>query len=131
LTLLAISLFAGVKAQGIEWSFQVNSGPYRYHGNSSVSSTFLTDVDPQKKQGSANNPYGSQGAFSYGAGFQAQWVSKSGFFAGLQASFDVLRSKAGVDTIYTDLIELEPFGDFFYAGTPATGKTYLVTQDIN
>lgn len=132
LTLFAILLFAGAKAQGFEWSVQANSGLYKYLGGDAVSTTFLNNAGSGMKQGYPNNPYGSQFGFSYGAGFQGQLNLKSGFFMGLQAGFDLVRSRSGVNAVYLQYYSLSPFpGPLESSGIPVTGHSYLASQEIN
>jgi len=132
LTLFTVFLFMQSYGQGIEWSFLANSGLYRYTGSYTVSSTFLINVVPGTKSGYPNNRFGNLYGFSYGAGFQAQYVSKGGFIMGLQTAYDVLRSKENVDHIYRGDLVLTT-ADYIanYAGIPATGHACLTGQDIN
>src|ERR1700729_1647369 len=97
LTLFAIFLFINAYGQNIEWSFQANSGVYHLTGNYTVSTTFLNGVQANAKQGYANNPYGNLFGFAYGAGFQAQHVAAGGFIIGLQASYDILRTRENIN----------------------------------
>ena len=132
LTLFAIFLFINAYGQNIEWSFLANSGLYHLTGNYTVSTTFLNNVQANAKQGYANNPYGNLFAFSYGGGFQAQYLAKSGVIIGLQAAFDVLRSKENINDVYPAGL-YQATGDYYfnYTGIPATGKSFLVSQDID
>jgi hypothetical protein len=130
LTLFAIFLFINTYGQSIEWSFLANSGLYRYTGNYTVSTTFLNNVHANIKQGYANNPYGNLFGFSYGAGFQVQHNAAGGFIVGLQASYDILRAKENINNVYIGGLYQAP--DYFnYTGTPATGQSFLVSQDVN
>jgi len=97
-----------------------------------VSSTFLVNVVPGTKSGYVNNQYGHLYGFSYGAGFQAQYVSKGGFIIGLQTSYDILRSKENIDHVFRGDLYLES-GDYIanYSGTPSTGHAFLTSQDFN
>ena len=79
LTLFTFFLFLQSYGQGIEWSFQANSGLYRLTGNNTVSTTFLNNVQANTKQGYAGDPYGNLRGFSYGGGFQAQYNTAPGF----------------------------------------------------
>ena len=132
LALFALLLFSQSYGQSLEWSFQANSGLYRYTGNNTVSSTFLINVIPGTKDGYANNRYGNLYGFSYGADFQAQHVSGGGFIVGLQAGYDILRSKENINRIYRGDLYLEDANYFAaYNGMPATGQAFLTSQDFN
>ena len=131
LSLFILFLFMQSYGQGIEWSFLANSGLYRYSGNYTVSSTFLVGVVPGTKDGYSNNQYGHLYGFSYGAGFQAQYVSKGGFIFGLQTVYDVLRSKENIDHIYRGDLYLEDYYLANNGATPATGHAFLTSQDFN
>ncbi|HZY38922.1 MAG TPA: hypothetical protein VFE53_19815 [Mucilaginibacter sp.] len=131
LTLFTFFLFLQSYGQNLEWSFLANSGLYRYTGNYTVSTTFLNNVQANTKQGYANNPYGNLFGFSYGAGFQTQHITSGGFIFGLQASYDILRSKENINDVYPGGLYLATSDPFFYSGIPATGQSFLVSQDIN
>ena len=57
-------------------------------------------------------------AFSYGAGVQVQYVAKSGFITGLQATYEILRS---------DETLVNPDNEF----GPAIGHFYLESRYLN
>jgi hypothetical protein len=130
LAILSFFVLTHLSAQNIEVSVQANSGIFHYSGNSAVStSAIYQGSTPQ--QNYTNNPYGSKNGFSYGGDIQAQYVSKSGFIAGLQAGYEVLRSKVVIDSYY-------PITFYFFYGPnspipyqiPAKGQTFLQDQDI-
>src|ERR1700679_3830904 len=100
LVLFTFFLFLQSYGQGLEWSFLANSGPYHLTGNYTVSTTYLYNVQAGAKQGYASNPYGNLQGLSYGGGFQAQYHASSGFIIGLQATYDVLRSKENINAVY-------------------------------
>ncbi len=134
--LIFISLFAFTLgfAQKIEISLQANTGAYHYSGASAVAVSSLNESGGNPSQCFTNNPYGSKSGFSYGAGIQAQHVSTGGFITGLQAGFDVLRSREDISTI------IPPFYNFPYENDtfapvnfniPAKGTTYLQNESVN
>jgi hypothetical protein len=130
LTLLSFFILTHLSAQNIELSVQANSGLFHYSGNSAVSSAAIYNgSSPQ--QNYTNNPYGSKNGFSYGGDIQAQYISKSGFITGLQAGYEILRSK--LDVIGYDPVTsyLAPGPNFLSFQIPAKGQTFLQDQDID
>jgi hypothetical protein len=135
LTLLSTFLLTQLYAQGYEFSVLANCGLFHYSGNNTVSSSFFNGAVAGSKAGYTNNPYGNENAFSYGADFQAQHVAASGFIFGLQAGYDVLRSKVDITSVYTS-----NSGVIFYNinggqadenNPPTKGQAYLQSGDIN
>ncbi len=129
LTLFILFLSTRLFAQKIELSIQANSGLFSYAGNATASTSFINEgVDD--KSDYTNNPYGSKNGFSYGGDVQAQYVSKSGFITGLQAGYEVLRSKVDVDNYDPIIITIfYNYPEVFQI--PVKGHTYLQNQDIN
>jgi len=122
LTLFAIILSGQLFAQNIEVSAQVYSGLFHYSGNEAVSTSVINAAG--SPQAYTNNPYGSKNGFSYGAGMQAQYVSKTGFIAGLQTGYEILRSKTDINGVYPYNIAYA-FKDYFNNGpTAAKGKPF-------
>ncbi len=136
IAILALSgffAFTCLYAQKIEIVVQANSGLFHYAGTSSTGTSAFNSSGGNPAQYYTNNPYGAKNGFSYGFGIQAQRVSKSGFIAGLQAGYDLLRSKVTIDRIiplvyfYNTLL---PF-DYVPYPTPVQGQTFLTDQSIN
>jgi hypothetical protein len=132
LALLALFiLFSSTQlfAQKIETSLQVNSGLFQYAGNSTASTSFINE-GADNKSDNTNNPYGNRKGFSYGGDVQAQYISKSGFITGLQAGYEVLRSKVDIDNYEPIIITLFTDGPEEFQ-VPVKGQTFLRSQDIN
>jgi len=139
LTLFSLFLITQVYGQKIELSFQANSGLFHYSGKSVAATSFINEGAsdaPGQTNNYTNNPYGSKNGFSYGGDVQAQFVSKSGFIVGLQAGYELLRSKVDI-TYYEPLYfylfysaPLEPLGNNPYQ-VPVKGQAFLQDQDIN
>jgi hypothetical protein len=92
LTVFGLLLFAQTYGQGLEVSVQANSAFFRYTGNVNSIEPFFGGGAPYSVNGWGNTVYGSNLAFSYAAGIQLQYVTKIGFIAGLQPTYEVLRS---------------------------------------
>jgi hypothetical protein len=131
LSLFAVFFLAQSYGQSFEVSLLANGGLFHYSGNYPVSYSFFNDPEAGKTQGYTNNPYGKSNAFSYGFGGQAELISKGGFIIGLQAAFEVLRSKVNIDTLYgnevTPFYNYGPEADNIYVH----GQTILQSQFIN
>jgi len=132
LTLCCGLLLTQAYAQKIEIAVQANSGLFHYSGNGSTSRSSLNPGPDNQLH--ADNPYGNQNGFSYGADMQMQYVSKSGFITGLQAGYEILRSKMDAD--FTMYYLFGASGNYNIAGPAqaapdASGKAFLQNQDIN
>jgi hypothetical protein len=121
--------FTQLFAQKFELSVQANSGLFHYSGVSSASVSFIS-AGATDKENYTNNPYGNKNGFSYGADIQDQYVSKCGFIAGLQAGYEVLRSKVDINGYIPSGFYLffTSNGDY---QIPVKGQTSLQDQDIN
>lgn len=125
LTLSLLFILTNLFAQKIELSVQASSAFLHYSGKSTTSETFINGgATPY-----TNNPYGKQAGFGYNVGLQAQYVSKGGFIAGIQAAHDRLRSKVNITGVTPPM--LYPYYDIAYVPLPAKGQTYLTSQSIN
>ena len=130
LTFLSFFVLMHLSAQNIELSVQANSGLFHYSGNSAVStSAIYQGSTPQ--QNYTNNPYGGKNGFSYGGDIQAQYVSKNGFIWGLQAGYEVLRSKLDVIGYNPITFYLSPGPNSIGYQIPVKGQTFLQDQDID
>jgi hypothetical protein len=130
LTFFSFLLLTQLYAQNIELSVQANSGLFHYSGSSATStSAIYQGSTPQ--QNYTNNPYGIKNGFSYGGDIQAQYVSKSGFVTGLQASYEILRSKVNINYYYPLTFTLFGPNSIANTATPVKGQTFLQDQDID
>jgi hypothetical protein len=133
LLILSFFVFTNLIAQKIEVSVGANSGLLHYSGNYATPTSYIIE-GPTDKQNYTSNPYGSKNGFSYGGDMQLQFVSKSGFLAGLQAGYEVLRSQVaitGYNPIMVYLWYAPVLNDLISYQTPVKGQTYLQNQDIN
>jgi hypothetical protein len=132
LTLSAIILCAQLFAQKIEVSLEANSGLFHYSGSGAESTTFfLPGENPTAYH--MNNPYGKEVAFSYGADIKAQYTSNGGFIAGIDAGYDLLRSKAGITEVHP---YYNPLSGFFYLNAnfysvKSKGSGFTQSNEIN
>lgn len=118
-------------AQKLELSVQANSGLFHYTGLSAESHSFFIQGSSQDLN-YTNNPYGKNYAYSYGAGLKANWVANSGFIFGIQAGYEILRSKTTLtafspyydpNTIHLDALYTGPY--------TSSGNTILTSNFIN
>jgi hypothetical protein len=123
-----IAIMTHLHAQTFEVSVQANTGLFHYSGSSSTKSS-LIDQGQSPKQSYTYNPYGSLNGFSYGAGIQAQYVTKIGFIVGLQTGYEILRSKVNVDMVL--LYQPNPGYLNTYGPTAVKGNTFLQDQSID
>ena len=93
--MLCIFAAPALFAQKIELSVQASSALFPFSGKSAVKESSIIAGSTQSQNYTAN-PYGKNVGFGYGGNLQAQFVSKGGFIAGLQAGYEVLRSKVNI-----------------------------------
>lgn len=117
-------------AQKLELSVQANSGLFHYTGLSAESHSFFIQGSSQDLN-YTNNPYGKNYAYSYGAGLKANWVANSGFIFGIQAGYEILRSKTTLTAFgpYSDPNSLHL--DLYTGPYASSGSTILTSNFIN
>jgi hypothetical protein len=133
LTALFIFAFAQLKAQNFEFSLQAGSGLSHFSGSSSASTSYIIGA-PGGSDNYTNDPYGSRTAITYSAGLQGQYVFKSMFIVGLQASYQLFQSKVKLDSVSRTDLDLVPFpgpNSLYNDKEPATGQTSLKASYIN
>jgi len=129
LLLFPLLLSTKIFAQKIELSVFANTGLFHYAGNSSAGSTFINAGG--SVQGYTNNPYGNKYGLSYGLGLKAQQVSKSGFIFGIEAGYEILRSKTNIDYVYPYYDTVYPWYDLTYSTVKSSGQTFLQNNYLN
>lgn len=83
--------------QRTELSLHVNSGVSAFVSNAPNDQTALVQYDwAYRTDYFADNPYGGKFALSYGLGAQAARVTRGGILFGLQAGYEVLRSRISI-----------------------------------
>ena len=119
-------------AQKFEFSLLANTGLFHYSGDYAVATTVINE-DQVPGKNYTNNPYGRGNGFSYGGAVQGQYVSKKGLIAGLQAGYDVLRSKVLISNVYPPIEYFYDPGSYINYNNDfaAKGQTYLQDQSIN
>jgi hypothetical protein len=120
-------------AQKIEISFLASAGVYHFSGASATGVSWFNGIGSTPNHYYTNNPYGSNGGFSYGAGLQAQHVSKGGFITGVQAGYDVLRSNENITYVYPGYAYvLQATFDYITENAILVkGKTHLQNESVN
>lgn len=124
---IILLVFNRLCAQNMEIFVQANSGLFHYAGNGATSTSAMIAGNPNY----TDNPYGNKNGFSYGIGVQAQHVSKSGFIVGLQAGYEILRSKVTINSYQSggyNPVSQQGLGGLFYS--PANGNSFLQDQSI-
>jgi len=128
LTLLSFLLLTQLYAQKFEVLILANSGLFHYSGNGTASTSFINYT--QGSSGSyPNYSFGNKNGLSYGVAAQGQYIAKCGFIAGLQAGYDVLRSKADITAV--DGAEILPFLNTFSSSTLVKGSSVVQNEFIN
>ncbi|MCB2407622.1 hypothetical protein [Hymenobacter lucidus] len=84
--------------QQTEVSFHLTSGAASFRGSSAAGSSFI--IAPMMGEGPyTNNIYGSRPAFSYGVAGQAQRLTEGENLVGVQAGYEVLRSRVQIVSV--------------------------------
>ncbi|WP_022822634.1 outer membrane beta-barrel protein [Hymenobacter norwichensis] len=120
--LAAFGLFVAQLAYGqnTEYSVHLNSGGFAYRGKGAAASSIVLVPDIYPGSSYTNNPYGKNLGFSYGLVGQMQRVRPKRSLFGVQAGYEVLRSRVDVTEILA-----------FRLQTPASGHTTLASRTIN
>ncbi|HEX8428247.1 outer membrane beta-barrel protein [Hymenobacter sp.] len=120
-TLIAFSILVAHTSYGqkTEYSAHLSSGGAAYRGASakSTSSINLSDTNIADY---TNNPYGKRLGFSYGVAGQVQRVTRKNSLLGVQAGYEVLRSRVSIASVSARGFNVQ-----------TTGHTSLTNQFIN
>jgi hypothetical protein len=106
--------------QNTEYSVHLNSGGFAYRGKGAAASSVVLVPDVYPGNTYTNNPYGKNLGFSYGLVGQIQRVRPKRNLFGVQAGYEVLRSRVDITEILA-----------FRLQTPASGHTTLTNRTIN
>lgn len=122
LTITALSWLSHASAQKAEYRISLNSGFFSYSGENTESTTTLIQ-NVQRKEGYADDPYGTKSALSYGLSAKMTVIDKEGVIVGADLGFEMLKSKIYIDSIsrYTGPVRSEA----------ASGKIFLNSQFLN
>lgn len=113
--------------QKMEYSAQLNSGLSRFTGESATRNTAMNVVQTGPWEVSAHtvNPYGSRHNATYGASLQGQYVSAGSFLVGVQAGYELLRSRARIERVHGIT------GHGSSTHSPSNGKAVIIANNIN
>jgi hypothetical protein len=131
LTLFGICLLTQLHAQQSEFSLQASGGLFHYSGTSAAFSSYIIQNGTASKDNYTNDPYGHKDAFSYGVSVQEQYIAKSGFILGVQAGYEILKSKVDITQVRPFLYFDDAPGAAAYPYTPSAGQTFLQDRSIN
>ena len=98
--------FSAALGQKIEFAAQVNSGLSWFGGESATSRSFIIVSDVANQTNFTNHPYGKKPGTSYGFSGQVQRVTKRKLVLGLQAGYEVLKSKLAITDVSMDTYKL-------------------------
>jgi len=126
---IILLVFNRLCAQNMEIAVQANSGLFHYAGNGAASTSAMIAGN----QNYTDNPYGNKNGFSYGVGVQVQHVGQSGFILGLQAGYEILRSKVTINSYDSGGISYSVQGQGLGAlfSSPVNGSSFLQDQSID
>ncbi|MGE5426372.1 MAG: hypothetical protein ACM3O8_00675 [Methylococcaceae bacterium] len=123
LTIVALLTLTIVHGQSTEYRISLNSGLFSFAGKS-ASEVSVINAGDASTPGSTNNVYGSKNGLCYGLSANIQRVTKRNFILGVDAGYEVLRSKISISGVWLS-------GDPSPYGVPATGQTFLNNNFVN
>ena len=123
LTSIAVCTLALSYGQKTEFRISLNSGLFSFHGKSAEKISFINYND-KTQSGYTNNPYASENGLCFGLSGDIKTVTRKNFIFGIDAGYEVLRSKIEINEI------------FGYTGSstyqiPAKGQTIFKYGFIN
>jgi hypothetical protein len=102
LLLLSLFIISTANGQHSEFSFHLNSGLFSFAGKSATAYSTIVVNDAGSEGHYTNNPYGSQKTFSYGLTAQFKRITKYKLIYGLEAGYELLRSRVNIDNVAGD-----------------------------
>lgn len=99
LILLSLFIIQCATAQNTEYSVHLNSGLFSFGGESATKSSIIIVSDIGSIDNYTNNPYGTESAFSYGMAAQIRRITGHKLLLGLQAGYEMLRSKVHINGV--------------------------------
>lgn len=121
-TLFALLFSSFAFGQKTEFSVGLNSGLFSFTGSAASQSVDI-DENPFTGKNYTNQIFGAKEALSYGLSLNLKHVTKYKMLFGADLGFEVLRSRASVDTVYG--------GDFVGWEYDGTGKIYFNNSFLN
>ena len=114
-----------VSAQTTEIRVEVNSGNFKFTGNSAEGSTFVSVTEGWSFSNYVNNPYGSKSELGAGVALDVRKVTASKFLFGADLGYEIWRSKILINNVWyvTDATAPE--------WLDAEGKTNITYHNIN
>ena len=123
ITILLVFLSLTIYGQSTEYGIQVNSGFFRFSGES-AEKTEQINYNLNKEDGYTNNPYGSKYGLSYGISANITRTTKSNLRLGIDLGYEILRSRIDINAVWQH-------SDNINETVLATGKTNLNSSFIN
>jgi hypothetical protein len=123
LTFISFLFLTNIFGQKTEFSVSLNSGLFKFTGQSAVRNSFI-NYSNSTNNGYTNNPYGSNVGLCYGLSANLKRVTKYNLILGFDVGLETLRSKVFIDRIsgFTGTSTYE---------YPATGKSFLNNDFVN
>ena len=119
---LSLFIITSARAQSTEYSLHLNSGLFSFGGESATRSSIIIVSDVATIDNYTNNPYGKRKALSYGLAGQITRVTENRLVAGLQAGYEILRSRVRINGVS---------GEFTVTPEMPSGNTVLSLGFIN
>ncbi len=123
ITVFLVVLSLNIYGQSTESGIRVNSGFFRFSGESAEKSTQI-NYNLDKEDGYTNNPYGNKYGISYGISASVTRITKSNLRLGIDLGYEILRSRIDIDAVWQH-------GANINETVLATGRTNLNSNYIN
>lgn len=88
-----------------EFGLSLNSGLFSFHGVSAENESSINNYSENNDEGYVNNPYGSKLGSCIGLSIDVKSISSVKFILGLDAGFEVLRSKIRLTKVYGNVLQ--------------------------
>jgi len=121
--LVFVCIFSTVRGQNTEFRLNFNSGSFFFSGPSSEVDGMI-NYSLDKEDGYTNNPFGKSGELGYGASISLSRVTKSNIKFGIDAGFELAKSKIIINTVWLH-------GKGINKNIQADGKTTITHNFIN
>lgn len=108
LLLLPLVFTAAAYGQTIEYSFHVNGGLFSFGGEAAAEYSTISVSDVLTEDNHTLNPYGKEQLFSYGLAVQGSYVTPGQVILGVQAGYELLRSRVAINDLTGEFISPPP-----------------------
>lgn len=118
-----VVLSLNVFGQSLQYGINLNSGFFRYTGESAEKAEQI-NYNLDKEEGYTNNPYGNKYGLSYGISANIKRITRSNLRFGLDLGYEILRSRIDISAVWQH-------NENINETVSAKGKTILNSSFVN